>query len=70
VELWFEILPWLAAMLVLIAASAFFSGGEACLFSLRQPDRRKLATGTRAQRLAVALLEESDRCFRRCCSGT
>ena len=60
-ELWFEILPWLAAMLVLIVASAFFSGGEACLFSLRQPDRRKLATGTRAQRLAVALLEESDR---------
>jgi putative hemolysin len=41
--------------------SAFFSGGEACLFSLRQPDRQKLATGTRAQRLAVALLEAPDR---------
>jgi putative hemolysin len=61
VELWFEILPWLAAMLILIAVSGFFSGSEACLFSLRQPDRRKLAAGTRAQRLAIALLDEPDR---------
>jgi putative hemolysin len=61
VELWFEILPWLLAMLVLIALSAFFSGGEACLFSLRKPERLRLAAGTRAQRLAAALLDDSDR---------
>ncbi|MCL4204745.1 MAG: DUF21 domain-containing protein [Pirellulaceae bacterium] len=60
-DVWLEILPWLVAMLVLVAASAFFSGGEACLFSLRQPERLKMAAGTRAQRLAATLLDDADR---------
>lgn len=58
---WLEMSPWLAAMAVLLAVSAFFSGSEAALFSLRQPDRRRLATGSRSQRLAASLLESPDR---------
>ena len=30
-----ELLPWLVAMVVLIACSGFFSASEAALFSLR-----------------------------------
>lgn len=37
-----EVLPWLPAMLLLIMASAFFSGSEAALFSLQPQDRRRL----------------------------
>lgn len=58
---WFEVVPWLAAMLILIVMSGVFSGGEACLFSLRPADRAKLAAGNRTQRLAARLLNESDR---------
>ncbi len=60
-QLWFEILPWLATMLVLVALSAFFSASEAALFSLRGPERRKLAGGTRSQQLAASLLNNPDR---------
>ncbi len=59
--LWLEMLPWLVGMLVLMSASAFFSASEAALFSLRLPERRKLAVGSRAQRLAASLLADPDR---------
>ena len=52
---------WLLAMGVLILCSAFFSSSEAALFYLRRPDRRRLATGNRAQKIAAALLAEPDR---------
>ncbi len=54
-------LPWLAAMGVLIAGSAFFSCSEAALFSLRQQDRRRLGRGNRSQRSAADLLADPDR---------
>ena len=53
--------PWLIAMAVLIACSAFFSGSEAALFYLRWEDRRILATGGRSQRAAADLLKNPDR---------
>ncbi len=53
--------PWLAAMGVLILASAFFSSSEAAWFYLRREDRRKMARGSRAARMAVALLDDPDR---------
>ena len=56
-----DIAPWLAAMAVLIGCSAFFSGSEAALFSLRWFDRRALAQGTRAERSAELLLHDPDR---------
>lgn len=48
-------------MAVLVACSAFFSGSEAALFYLRPQDRRALATGGRAQRLANQILGDPDR---------
>ena len=56
-----ELLPWLAAMAVLIACSAFFSASEAALFYLRPQDRRVLSEGNRAQRVAAHLLTDPDR---------
>jgi putative hemolysin len=56
-----ENLYWLAAMAVLLASSAFFSGSEAALFFLSGRDRRALRSGTRAQRLAGSLLADPDR---------
>ncbi len=53
--------PWLIAMAVLIACSAFFSGSEAALFYLRWDDRRILAAGNRSQRAASELLKSPDR---------
>lgn len=53
--------PWLAAMSVLIAFSAFFSGSEAALFSLRWRDRRQLSKGSTSQRVAAQLLIDPDR---------
>ncbi len=55
------IAPWLAAMVILIGFSGFFSASEAALFCLRWPDRRALAAGSRAQRLAEHLLSDPDR---------
>jgi CBS domain containing-hemolysin-like protein len=46
VSFWQDVLPWLPAMATLIVLSAFFSGSEAALFSLRPRDRRALARGT------------------------
>ncbi len=48
-------------MFVLIIGSAFFSASEAALFSLSAKDRRRLLTGSGAQRLAAQLLEDPDR---------
>lgn len=56
-----DILPWLIAMVFLICCSAFFSGSEAALFYLRWEDRRALLNGSRAQRMAVSLLQDPDR---------
>ncbi len=60
-ELLIDYAPWLAAMGVLILGSAFFSSSEAALFCLRRPDRHRLASGNRPQRVAAALLAEPDR---------
>ncbi|MBX3417560.1 MAG: DUF21 domain-containing protein [Pirellulaceae bacterium] len=59
-ELFYKLAPFLAAMLVLLVGSAFFSSSEAALFSLRPTDRRKMQRGTRRERLAVKLLDESE----------
>jgi CBS domain containing-hemolysin-like protein len=53
--------PWLVAMAVLIACSAFFSGSEAALFYLRWEERRRLSKGSSAQRVVVDLLKDPDR---------
>ncbi len=53
--------PWLATMGVLILGSAFFSSSEAALFYLNRQQRRRLASGNRAQRLAARLLAQPDR---------
>jgi CBS domain containing-hemolysin-like protein len=58
---WISFAPWLAVMGALVAASAFFSASEAALFYLSRPERLRLARGNRGQRLAVALLADSDR---------
>jgi len=53
--------PWLLAMGLLLLCSAFFSSSEAALFYLGRQERRRLASGNRAQRMAAALLDEPDR---------
>jgi CBS domain containing-hemolysin-like protein len=55
------IAPWLGAMALLIACSAFFSASEAAMFYLRPQDVRLLATGNPSQRLAARLLDDPDR---------
>jgi CBS domain containing-hemolysin-like protein len=54
-------IPWLAAMGVLLLASAFFSSSEAAMFYLDGRERRRLASGNRAQRIAAALLADPER---------
>jgi len=61
VPLLIQYAPWFAAMGVLILCSAFFSSSEAALFYLSRRDRRRLFEGGRAQRMAAALLADSDR---------
>jgi CBS domain containing-hemolysin-like protein len=56
-----ELLPWLIAMVALIACSGFFSASEAALFSLRLRDRERLAAGGTSQQLAARLLNDPDR---------
>jgi putative hemolysin len=53
--------PHLTAMVVLAAASAFFSCSEAALFSLQSDDRRALKAGAAGQRIAANLLAQPDR---------
>ncbi len=55
------LLPWLVTMAVLLVCSAFFSASEAALFFLQPRDRRVLASGNPAQRMAAALLETPER---------
>ena len=57
----YELLPWLAAMVVLIGLSAFFSASEAALFYLRPADRNRLESGNVRERVAAKLLNEPDR---------
>lgn len=56
-----ELAPWLAAMVILIGFSAFFSASEAALFYLRAPERRMLEDGSRTEQLAAKLLGEPER---------
>lgn len=51
----------LAALVVLLACSGFFSGSETALFNLTLRDRRRFASGGRLERLALRLLERPDR---------
>jgi len=53
--------PYLPALLVLLVLSGFFSGSEAAFFSLTLSQRRELAKGARAARVAHQLLERSER---------
>jgi len=53
--------PLLAAMAVLICASAFFSGSEAALFYLGREERQAMQSGGAAQRLVIRLLERPQR---------
>jgi len=46
---------------LLTLVSAFFSGSESALFYLPPRERQRLAHGTRAQQLAVGLLQNPDR---------
>ena len=56
-----ELAPWLIAMVILICFSAFFSASEAALFYLRAPERRRLKDGSPTEQIAAALLSEPDR---------
>ncbi len=58
--IWQAILPWLPLMVLLMGLSAFFSGCEAALFSLRSKDRRALARGPIGGRVAARLLEDPE----------
>ncbi len=53
--------PLLAAMILLLASSAFFSCSEAALFSLQADDRRTLKRGSASQRTASRLLNQPER---------
>ena len=53
--------PWLIAMGLLAFASAFFCASEAALFYLSRHDRRRMAAGNHAQRIAAGLLADPDR---------
>lgn len=52
--------PAFIAMATLAVFSAFFSCSEAALFSLQPEDRRSLKDGSRAQRMAVSLLDQPE----------
>ena len=55
-------MPWLLpAMSCLVLASGFFSASEAALFMLNAQDRRQMALGSRADRVAAGLLKDPDR---------
>ena len=56
-EYWFE----LATMAALVAASAFFSGSEAALFSITRSERAAMAGGSARDRRAASLLRRPER---------
>ncbi|QDV65512.1 hypothetical protein Pan14r_32110 [Crateriforma conspicua] len=51
---------WIAAMIALILLSAFFSGSEAALFSLRDRDRRRLRMSGLPGQIADRLLQNPE----------
>lgn len=51
----------LATMAALVAASAFFSGSEAALFSISRADRGEMLVGSPADRRAASLLASPER---------
>jgi CBS domain containing-hemolysin-like protein len=55
------LMPWLIAMVVLMACSGFFSASEAALFYLRPRDRNAMQSGSVAEKAAAQLLEDPDR---------
>lgn len=58
---WIANLPILAALLALMACSAFFSASEAALFYLQDRDLRQLAKGGSREQAVVALLRTPER---------
>lgn len=61
VSLLVQFVPILAAMLVLLLGSAFFSSSEAALFYLTRDDRERFVHGTRAQKRVVTLLSHPEK---------
>ncbi|MGI9456249.1 MAG: CNNM domain-containing protein [Aeoliella sp.] len=60
-EPFLQFAPYLAAMLLLMAGSAFFSSSEAALFYLGRDERERLAQGGTTGRLAAELLTTPER---------
>ncbi|MGQ9914790.1 MAG: CNNM domain-containing protein [Thermogutta sp.] len=58
---WWMVAPLILTMAALAVSSAFFSACEAAFFSLRSADREAMAQGPLGERLAVALLRDSQR---------
>ncbi|QEG25037.1 CNNM domain-containing protein [Mariniblastus fucicola] len=56
-----ELLPWLIAMLLLMAGSGFFSASEAALFYLRPRIREKMRNGTAGEQMAFKLSQRPER---------
>ncbi len=57
----FELAPPLVAMILLIAASAFFSASEAALFYLRPRDRKEMLHSGPGQKASARLLRDPER---------
>jgi len=57
----FDHIPALIAMLFLLTCSAFFSLGEAAMFSLSQTEKRTLAEKGRLGKLVLQLLQQPER---------
>jgi putative hemolysin len=55
------LLPGLLILLLLVCASAFFSGSETALFYLSRDELRTMQTGRPRERLVATLLRDSDR---------
>ena len=58
---WFSALPILAAIVVLMLFSGFFSASEAALFYLRDRDLRQMARGTTREMAVAKLMETPER---------
>ena len=56
-----ELLPWLIAMVLLMAGSGFFSASEAALFYLRPRIREKMQSGSAGEKMAFQLTEKPER---------
>ncbi|MGI9456891.1 MAG: CNNM domain-containing protein, partial [Aeoliella sp.] len=60
-EPFLQFVPHLAAMLVLMACSAFFSSSEAAMFYLTRDDRERITRSGRGGRRAAGLLAAPER---------